>query len=457
MSSASGNVRPPETSAQPRAITGASFTGSPLGKLAPTGIRPWIVLLEAVLLPALTLALGWWLNPQDPLWVHADFHWAWLAPMIVALRYGPLAGLLSASVLLAGWLLLHHGQDEPFPQVFFLGGLILVMLVGEFSSLWVARTRRAESVQHYLHQRMEHLIRQYYLLRLSHDRLEHELIGRPMSMRDALKTLRGLGSMESDAQTLLRLLSQYCQIGAAALYRVDGDQLDTQPLSSMGAPITLDNNDPLVRQALETHKLCHVVQTLALKQQSQYLMAAPLLDLGGDIYGLLLVDDMPFFALQEENLQTINLLLGYYTDGLSTQALAQPLLQHWPDCPAEFAFEMQRLWHMHQTTGVPSMVVALEFTPTAIERDLPQQLLRLRRLMDETWLIQGERRALLAVLMPLGDSATAEGFLARLENWIHQKESISLADAGIFPHQLPLSQTPPLGPLQRLHEIADAQ
>lgn len=457
MSSASGNVPHPETSAQPRAITGASFTGSPLGKLAPTGIRPWIVLLEALLLPALALTLGWWLNPQDPLWVHADFHWAWLAPMIVALRYGPLTGLLSASVLLAGWMLLHQGRDEPFPQVFFLGGLILVMLVGEFSSLWVARTRRAESVQHYLHQRMEHLIRQYYLLRLSHDRLEHELIGRPMSMRDALKTLRGLGSMESDAQTLLRLLSQYCQIGAAALYRVDGEQLDTQPLASIGAPITLDDNDPLVRQALETHKLCHVVQTLSLKQQSQYLMAAPLLDLGGDIYGLLLVDDMPFFALQEENLQTINLLLGYYTDGLSTQALAQPLLQHWPDCPAEFAFEMQRLWHMHQTTGVPSMVVALEFTPTAIERDLPQQLLRLRRLMDETWLIQGERRALLAVLMPLGDSATAEGFLARLENWIHQKESISLADAGIFPHQLPLSQTPPLGLLQRLHEIADAQ
>ncbi len=465
MSSASDHKPSPAPAATAaRAITSGTFTGSPLGKLAQIGIRPWIVLMEAAVLPAFMLALGLWLNPEDPLWIHADFHWAWLAPMVVALRYGPLTGLLSAGVLLAAWFLLHQWGQEPqgdFPQVFFLGGLILVMLVGEFSSLWVTRTRRAESVQHYLHQRMEHLIRQYYLLRLSHDRLEHELIGRPMSMRDALKTLHGLGNSESDGQSLLRLLSQYCQISAAALYPVhNGERLATQVQASMGAPLTLDKNDPLVRQALETHKLCHVVQTLALKQQSRYLMAAPLLDLGGEIYGLLLVDDMPFFALQEENLQTVNLLLGYYTDGLSAQALAQPLLQHWPDCPTQFAFELQRLWHMHKTTGVPSMVVALEFTPTAIERDLPQQLLRLRRLMDETWLIKGnnpdKHRELLAVLMPLGDSATAEGFLARLESWIHKKEGISLVDAGIFPHQLPLSQNQPLPLLQRLYEIANA-
>ena len=79
---------------------------------------------------------------------------------------------------------------------------------------------------------------------------------------------------------------------------------------------------------------------------------------------------------------------------------------------------------MHQKAGVPSIIVALEFTPSAVERDMPQQLLRQRRLMDETWLIQGPGRQVLAVLMPLGDASTAEGFLARLERWIHQKEGI---------------------------------
>ncbi len=440
----------------PRATYSTDFAGSPLGKLAATGVPSWIVLLETLLVPLAALGIGLMVNPEDPLWVHADFHWAWLAPVIVALRYGPLTGLGAAGVLLLGWLALNRGHYDQFPQVFFLGGLIIVMLVGEFSSLWMARTRRAETVQHYLNQRMEHLIRQYYLLRLSHDRLEQELIGRPMSMRDALKTLRGLGSVQADSQTLLRLLAQYCQISAAALYRADGERLATDPLARIGSPIPLHADDPLVRQALETGKLCHVVQATAMQQTSRYLVAAPLLDLGGEVYGMLLVDDMPFFSVQEENLQTINLLLGYYTDGLSTQALAQPLQQAQPECPSEFAFEMQRLWRMHQKAGVPSVIVALEFAPAAIERDLPQQLLRLRRLMDETWLIQGPGRQVLAVLMPLGDASTAEGFLARLERWMHQKEGISLADAGVYPHHLPLGHATPLATLQRLHGIAHA-
>ena len=46
---------------------------------------------------------------------------------------------------------------------------------------------------------------------------------------------------------------------------------------------------------------------------------------------------------QDENLQTINLLLGYYTDGLSTQRCQR---RWWgrSDRPPEFAFELQRLW-----------------------------------------------------------------------------------------------------------------
>ena len=186
--------RPLPGTTAPSGSGAPAFTGSPLGKLTAVGDRPVIVLMETILVPLIAVVLGFALNPDDPLGIHAEFHWSWLAPIIVALRYGPLAGLGAAAVLLAGWFLLNLGHVEQFPQIFFLGGLITVMLVGEFSSLWRARTRRAEAVQFYLDQRLEHLIRQYYLLRLSHDRLEQELIGRPMSMRDALKTLHDLGS-----------------------------------------------------------------------------------------------------------------------------------------------------------------------------------------------------------------------------------------------------------------------
>ena len=412
------------------------------------------MLSETLILPMVALVLGFYLNQDDPLWVDAPFPWSWLAPVILALRYGPLAGLGGAGVLLAGWLALNMGRYDTFPQLFFLGGLILVMLVGEFSSLWQARTRRAETLQLYLDQRLEHLVRQYYLLRLSHDRLEQELIGRPMSMRDALATLQEVGSKAEGPDTLLRLLSQYCQLESATLCSVVEDRLNPAPLASIGVPQPVLEDDPLVQQAIETRKLCHIQQALAAQQQSRYLVAAPLLDLGGELYGLLLVEEMPFFSLQEENLQTINLLLGYYTDGLSMHALAQPILQVLPDCPTAFAFEAQRLSHILASTQVPSIVVALEFLPRAIARDLPQQIQRLKRELDEIWLIAAPDRQVLAVLMPLGDATTAEGYIQRLETWSQQKSDRPLAAAGVFPHLLPFNGNSPLKVLQRIHELA---
>lgn len=455
------NARAPEAPATedtaPSPAHKPGFAGAPLGKLTAVGDRPLLVALESLAVPCIAVALGWVVSPQDPLGVQADFHWSWLAPIIVALRYGPLAGLGAAAVLLLAWMALNLGQMEQFPQIFFLGGLITVMLVGEFSSLWRARTRRAEVVQHYLDQRLEHLIRQYYLLRLSHDRLEQELIGRPMSMRDALKTLRGLGDAHEDAQTLLRLLAQYCQISSAALHQVRSDTLETTAIASIGSPVALDAKDPLLLQALETRTLCHVVQATVRQESTRYLVAAPLLDIGGDVHAMLLIDDLPFFSLQDESLQTINLLLGYYTDGLSTQALAAPLIQEVPQCPPEFAFELQRLWRMHQSTQVPSMVVALEFNQAAMAKDLPQQFSRLKRLMDESWAIAGETRHIIAVLMPLGEASTAEGFIARLEEWIDRKEGTTLAQAGIYPHQLPLADSGgPSAMLRKLQQLAHA-
>ena len=216
----------------------SGLAGMALGRLTTTSVSPISVALEIVLLPLIALGLGFIFSPEDPLWIDAGFPWSWLAPAILALRYGPLAGLGSAAILLLAWLFTHVGHFDAFPKLYFLGGLILTMLVGEFSSLWLTRTRRAETVQVYLEQRLEHLTRQYYLLRLSHDRLEQDLIGRPMSMRDALETLHQLGDQgdrKAGGQTLLRLLAQYCQLEIASLHRVDDNETVGEALASIGS------------------------------------------------------------------------------------------------------------------------------------------------------------------------------------------------------------------------------
>ncbi|WP_349707477.1 PelD GGDEF domain-containing protein [Comamonas sp. w2-DMI] len=436
-----------------RAGIAAEFRSSPLGLLAQTSERPGIVVAETLLLPLLALLIGYVFSRSDPLWVHDEFPWSWLAPMVVALRYGPIAGLSAAGVLLMGWLGFNWDDLSRFPQKYFLGGLIIIMVVGEISSLWRARIRRARTAQFYTDQRTEQLIRQHYLLRLSHDRLEQELIGRPVSMRDAINVLSGLQGGPGDAQSLLNLLAQFCQISVASLIPVHNGVPESRAIAQLGGASEVQPHDPLVRQTLDTQVLSHISQGLANTQQTRYLVVAPMLDLSGELYGLLLVEEMPFFALQEETLQTINLLLGYYTDSIAANQLARPLLQAFPKCPPSFAFELQRMEHVNRSARLSSVIVVLELSPQAVQSQMAQQLMRLERMLDRSWLIEAAGKQWLAILMPLGTEATAEGYLDRIENWLSQRGTDSLGAAGIFPHTILLDRRSASSILEQLDRM----
>lgn len=457
-----GNAAPSAQQLRDLQVEVAEPQWSALGRLTTPTVNPWAVAGEVLFLPIIAVSLGFWLNPEDPLWIHGHFPWVWLAPVVLALRYGPLPGIGGACMLLLFWLLLTANPLDHFPKQAFIGGLILVMVIGEFASLWVARTRRAEGVQRYLDQRLEFLTHQYYLLRLSHDRLEQELFTRPMAMRDALAQMRAMvvgDRHETDrscATALLRLLAQYCQLETASLHRTDGGQLVSEPLATLGDTSALDGGDPLIRRTLETGRLCHISQSLAEDANpSRYLVAAPLANLNGERFGLLVVERMPFFALQDETLQTINLLLGYYADSLSVQSLAAPIRERFPDCPPEFAFELQRLWHIRDTSQVVSSLVVLEIRRQPGTPDIAPQIQRQKRGLDASWLIGGDTRDFLVTLMPISSPAAAEGYLKRLELWAHQRSGKTLAALGVFGHVLVLDQEP-LAVVQRVVDIVHA-
>jgi hypothetical protein len=432
---------------------------SPNRLIAPLGAHGPAV-FETLLLPALAVGLGIWLNPLDPLWVRAAFPWIWLVPLLLALRYGPISGLAGALLLLAAWLGLSTAGrvSGEFPKLFFLGGLIVVMICGEFASIWRARVRRAEAMQIYLDQRLDALTHQHYLLRLSHDRLEQDLISRPVSMRDALGTLRALVGRTFGADplpgaaALLRLLSQYCQLEQAGLYAASEGRLQGAPAASLGPAFDLDAGDPLVRHAQADRQLSHV-QTPGAAEGSRYLIAAPLFDADDRLRGMLVVARLPFFALHDEMLQTLNLLLGYWGDGLDARATAQPLLRARPDCPLDFAFELQRLWNIRAHSGVTSALVVLDFGTRAGRDELAPLVRRQQRSLDVTWLIEEGARQLLVTLLPLSSTAGAEGYLARIEAWLRHQGAESFEFAGVVPRLFLLEDLPPVALLHQVFEI----
>lgn len=439
---------------------------APLSRLfAPIG-NPTAAGVETLVLPLMVLAVGAWLSPSDPLSVRGQFAWPWIAPLVLALRYGPLPGLGGALLLFLGWLGL-EGFDpvaRELPKPYFLGGLIMVMLAGEFSSIWRARVRRAEATQDYLDRRLDSLTQTHYLLRLSHDRLEQELLSRPVSMRDALAGLRELAARASPgarlpaADAFLKLASQFCQVERAALVGLEGQTVQLADVVFLGAPFDVLGNDPLLQHALAERVLCHVAGVTAERREdSRYLVVAPVTDVMGRTHALLVVDALPFFALQEETLQILNLMLGYYADSLSATTLVAPLQERWPACPSAFALELQRLTHLRHAALVPSALVALQFAPGRSAGDLPQRIQRQQRSLDVVWSLGDDParpRALLAIL-PLAREAAVDGYLARIERWMKAQFDTDSAGAGVRYRVWHIGTDAPLELLARVLESCD--
>lgn len=415
--------------------------------------------VETTAITLIALAAAFWASPDDPYFLRAEFPWLVLAPALLALRYGVVAGVVSAALLIAGWMIARqHGTlAGEFPKLHFLGSLILVMLCGQFSSLWQTRLRRIEYVQRQIDERLSRLTRRHYLLRLSHDRLEQDLIGKPVTLRSALSDIRRLIAEGGDsglpgAARLVRLLVQSCQLEVAGLYRNGAAGLETAPVAQAGAPRALPAEDPLVASCLESGALAHVQGGSAKAAESAFLVVAPARDSGGRTLAVLAVEQMPFFALQAENLQTLSVLLGYYADGVARVPAAQVVQDLVPSCPLGFAEELVRLHRIHAAVQVPTTLVALQFGNHPEREAFAEMLRRSVRDFDMVWEIRQGGLHVFVVMLPLNGMAAVDGYLLRIEGLLQQRFEKNLDAARITPYVVQLDEEQPAVTLTLLLE-----
>lgn len=392
------------------------------------------------------------LEPDDPFLLNRPFPWLWLGPLVLALRYGTLAAFGAVGLLVLMWFLLPLAGlgGGAFPASFFLGGLILTLLAGEFSDVWTTRLRRVAEVNAYLGERLDSLTRRHYLLRLSHERLEQELLVKPMTLRDALQRLRklivhdGAAHALPHAQEFLHLLSQSCQLEVACLHVLkDGVPVAT-PVASIGETSEFDVQDPLVAFALEQRQLSHV-QTHGLPtENSRYLVVAPLTGSDGDLIGLLVVERLPFLSLNEETLRFLAVLLGYYADGVQLGPAVRAITATTPDCPLLFAGELARLDRIQRDVGVQSILTALVVAPGLHQGDIVQETLRQSRQLDVIWEFSEGGQRYILTLMPLHGEAALSGYLLRTERWLHDVFGLrDFVEAGVAPHSANIGSAPP--------------
>lgn len=414
--------------------------------------------LEIVVISLCAVALGLIFQHDNPFQIGAEFPWTWLAPVLVALRYGVMPGVASSLVLIAVWLLLAYltPGDSHFPEEYFFGGLILVMLCGEFSAAWGTRLRRAEETNHYLDERLSRITRRHLLLRLSHERMEQEVLSKPATLRDALIGLRQLtveqaGSDLPAAHSLLQLLAQYCQLESAAIFtQVSGGDVYHRS-SEIGTPIELKSDDPLLLHALEHKSLAHLL-TGGLPDTalpSPFLVIAPILTSDGYLLGVLAINHMPFFALNDETLQMLSVMLGYYADCVVEAEESRRFLTRLPAAPPDFAGEFSRLLRLYRSYGIDSHVVALVFHNSDNSRQVVAQLARIRRGLDVVWQVEEGQRLVIVNLMPLANAAAVEGYLLRIEIGLKEYMGIGYDELSMTPLDISLAESDPVASLMR--------
>lgn len=419
--------------------------------------QPPLVWVEVVVITLCAVALGLFFQYDNPFQVGGEFPWIWLAPVLVALRYGVAPGFVSSLLLIVIWELMDYLMQthEVFPKQFFLGGLILAMVTGEFSALWSTRLRRAEETNRYLDERLGRITLRHLLLRLSHDRMEQELLTKPMTLRDALGGLRQLTVVPSDEllpapSSLLQLLTQYCRLESAALYKPSAHGYIC--VSKIGDPPELTTDDPLLRHALKNQSLSHLLIEGGVDAQvgSPFLVVAPILTSTKRLQGVLAIERMPFLALNTENLQMLAVMLGYYADSVDEAEDIYQFKAKLPTAPADFSAEFTRLLHMQRAFGISSFIVALPFSNDEHGQQAVASLMQVRRGLDVTWQVIVGARIWIVNLMPLASDGAVDGYLLRTESLLKEYIEMGMEEWRLTPVRISLAEANPLAMLQHL-------
>lgn len=430
--------------------------------LAPAVPRPFAI-LETIAFMVAVLAVTLVGNRADPLILHTGFPWIWFAPLIVALRYGTLLGVLGGMMLL-GFYPLGYPQETSWPVMFFVGGLVQTILVGHFGDTWGVRAERARSINDYLNDRLVAITNSHYLMRLSHERLEKDLLAKPTTLRDSIAELRRLSiehglpkpGVKADARTLpganglLEFVAQACQIQMAGLYPVIKEKVGTQAIARIGDSFDFDPNDELVIHAVNTRAVAHLRSEDAPVATTKYVVCAPLVSADGDLLAVLAVKRMPFLSLNFDNLQLLLVLLAYYADGVEHSSHVQRILDIVPECPYEFALDLARLERLQMGARIGSSLIALSFPRSEEGDSLFENVIRRRRSLDLLWPLRTPTHSVLVNLMPATDTTGIDGYIERIEAALSNQFGTDLEQAHVGVHTLHLDGVEPGPALLRL-------
>ncbi|KTD25902.1 PelD GGDEF domain-containing protein [Legionella maceachernii] len=382
---------------------------------------------EAIGITLLLLGLCYLTNPHNPLFVRGIFPWPWIASVIVVFQYGFGPSLLSAGIIAIFAVSQRNAGAISLTdfQLYLLSGVTLILICTLFSSSWVRRMLNADVLQAYSEERLKSLSRSYYMLRLSSDYLEQNIISKPMTLRLAFRELQKL-NLNADTllspdvtYSFLQLISQFCQVNIGGIFLYQNEQLNPEPFVEIGLVGRLVLSDPLVKRCIESETISFVsINQIEEASDCIYLVAAPLITRENKHLGILIIKEMPFWNLNEEMLRILSILTYYFSQEVSVSSEVADFLRHYPDCSADFANQIIRLIPLKKDLDLDSALVAVMVSKHLRSHNVIYNLKNQHRILDSFWSLELDNYDVLITLMPFTSSAGIHGYITRIKNYL---------------------------------------
>jgi hypothetical protein len=413
----------------------------------------WVRMLETGVITVLVPVAGLLFNPQDPLFYASAFSWLIVAPLLVGLRYGFLFGfaaaLLTVAIMLiapgVGWV------EAGLPVPYAIGVLLTGMVAGEFTDIWRRRITQMRIINEYQSTRLNEFVRNFHVLRVSHDQLAERLAANPHNLRDVLLALAerfdvvepGDDILTERAADVLSFLAHEGRVEQGALYVVDEhERVAQEPVAFIGGTPREVNvaEHPMVKACFEHRSMISLKSEMEADfgDGGQSLLAIiPLIDINDRIWAVVTVSEMPFVEFERGNLHLLSVLGGNLGDVITEAYERTPADAEL----ARFRFE-QRLKRWNQYASrykLNSLLVAYEI-PGNIEGVSNEALTDLvyeqLRALDFGWTTDsGHDSRLIYVLMPLTPERGSAAYRERMTRLLNERFGVDVAASGLVFHQ----------------------
>lgn len=402
-------------------------------------------LMELPFFAIVPAVLGAVLFTEYSLGFASGYLWVAAFPIIYAARYGSGWGAFCALVASAVWVQPFMALEGTVLQrtVMAIGTLCLSIVVGASSDRWRTRSNQSEAENAYLRHRLKEFSNDYHVLKVSHGHLEEFMAGQRLSLRSALQALTPeFTSSEEGLKSgseLMAVFAQFCSVQVAGLYLMSSDTVvNPEAIATHGDMGELPIFDPLIRSALKERKLVSLrLDSVSVDTTDETLLAVvPITDSSGQLHGILAVRDMHFMAFQQENLNVLALLGGYFGDMLSRSEGRGKTRTAW------FLAEIDSALRFCKSHSVPSTLVSIRLVKTEQARTIAHWLSTDLRSLDRSWILPSKSDGpTVSILLPLQTQQQSVDYLRRVASDLLKKHDVALPSVVVELDAMQLSKS----------------